>query len=69
MEKNLYTILFTICVLFALLCIIFLVIGSFEIYFKCQERTSAKIHPEKNETIKSNYSDEVNINPMFITIK
>ena len=53
-----------------LFCIIFLVICSLEIYFKSQ-RTSAKIYPEKTEMTTDNYvhSNNLNINPMFITIK
>jgi len=64
-----YIILFIIG-LFTLFCIIFLVICSLEIYFKSQ-RTSAKIYPEKTEMTTDNYvhSNNLNINPMFITIK
>lgn len=63
MERNVYLILFIIGFLLTLFCIIFLVIYSFEIYFKRQERTSAKIHPDKTE------KQRIMMNPMFITIK
>ena len=48
-----------------------LVISLFEIYFKYQQRTSAKIHPDKTEMTTDNYvhNNKLNMNPMFVTIK
>lgn len=71
MERNVYLILFIIGLLLTLFCIIFLVISLFEIYFKSQQRTSAKIHPDKTEKITDNYvySNKLIMNPMFVTIK
>jgi hypothetical protein len=68
MDSNLYLILFTLGSLCALISLISIILCFCESYLQSQRRTSAKIHPDKNETIKNNYIDKINLNPMFVTV-
>ncbi len=69
MERTLYLFLFTFGCLSALISLVTMIICFCESHLQCQKRTSAKIHPDKNdETVKSDYIDGLSINPMFIVV-
>ena len=68
MESNLYLILFILGSLCALISLIAIILCFCESYLQFHRRTSAKIHPDKNETTKNNYIDKINLNPMFVTV-
>ena len=62
-SEHLFIIIGCLLLLFLIITILLILC---ELFFQYNRRTSAKIHPEKNETIVSKY--KTNINPMFLNI-